>query len=119
DDGVNDNSYNSCSPDCKNKATTYCGDKKLQKEEGEQCDGAIGLNGLVDVGCQSDCLFDFSKIEQIYCHEACSWGGPPGCDQADADILCKLITGNPNGKADWHALADFPIPLPGFSCGKN
>ena len=48
----------------------------------------------------------------------CSWDGSSGCDQADADILCKLITDDPNSTAiswtDTTALA-----APGFSCPRS
>ena len=49
------------------------------------------------------------------CNLTCSWGGAQGCDQADADIFCKLRTGNSNSKATKFALA-LPTDLGGFPC---
>ncbi len=38
DDGVNNGSYGSCTPDCRARGS-YCGDGKVDAQNGEQCDG--------------------------------------------------------------------------------
>ncbi|MDC0719326.1 DUF4215 domain-containing protein [Nannocystis bainbridge] len=101
DDGFNDNDYNGCAPGC-SKLGPHCGDGTVDKVDinnpkgFEFCDGAAPFMG---VGCTEDCIFDFSQVTQLYCAGTCSWGGPSGCDQADADAFCKLRTGNPTAKA--------------------
>jgi len=111
DDGFNDNDYGGCAVDCKSKASEYCGDGKVQKLY-EHCDGATGIIG---VGCRKNCLFDFSTVPQMSCNLSCSWGGNAGCDQADADIFCKLRTGNKLSKATKFSLSP-PTDLGGFPC---
>jgi cysteine-rich repeat protein len=110
DDGFNDNEYNGCAEDCLSRADAYCGDGVLQ-EQYEHCDGPTGLAG---VGCDQ-CLYDFSAVSQMACAKTCSWGGPQGCDQADADAFCKLRVGHPGAKA-----TSFKTGLPtnagGFPC---
>jgi len=73
-----------------------CGDGILQ--DGEEYDPSPGpyLEVFVD---PETCRWDFSLVEQLYCYGGCSWSGPLGCDQADADILCKLIMDNPASEA--------------------
>ncbi len=111
DDGFNDNDYGGCAVDCKSKASEYCGDNKVQKLY-EHCDGPTGIAG---VGCGKTCRYDFSTVPQMSCNLSCSWGGANGCDQADADIFCKLRTGNPQAKASKWGLA-LPTDLGGFAC---
>lgn len=61
--------------------------------------------GITDVGVivvSGDVIYEginFSTINQLYCNGTCSWAGSQDCDQADADIFCKLKTGNPNSVA--------------------
>jgi cysteine-rich repeat protein len=87
-----------------------CGDGDI--DEGEHCDPD---SGFASAPCSTDCLFDFSGINQLYCNGTCTWAGGDSCDQADADIYCKLITGDPDSVA-----TDFDIVValdePGFSC---
>jgi cysteine-rich repeat protein len=110
DDGFNDNSYNGCKMGCASKSDTYCGDSKVQATY-EHCDGATGMS---NVGCDS-CLFDFSQITQMSCAGSCSWGAVQGCGQDDADIFCKLLTGNASAKAlTWKLAA--PTDAGGFPC---
>jgi len=73
-----------------------CGDGIVQ--EGEEFDPPPGpfLSVFVD---EETCRWDFSEVEQLYCYGMCSWAGPPGCDSADADVLCKLIMDNPESEA--------------------
>jgi hypothetical protein len=64
------------------------------------------------------CLYDFSQVTQLYCNGTCTWAGGQGCDQADANIFCKLKTGNPNSvSTGWtNAVAQ---PTFGFPCQPN
>ena len=73
-----------------------CGDGILQ--DGEESDPPPGPFFEIDVDSDT-CRWDFSMVEQLYCNGGCSWAGDIGCDQADADILCKLITDNPESEA--------------------
>lgn len=114
DDGFNDGDYNGCSPGCKAPAPERCGDGKVQ-EAYEHCDGATGIAGVT---CQPDCLFDFSTVPQMSCSMTCSWGGPNGCDQADADVFCKLRTGNSQAKATSFKTAP-PTDKGGFPCSDS
>jgi cysteine-rich repeat protein len=117
DDGFNDNSYNGCAPGCKAKGP-YCGDGEidkvdLNKPKGfEYCDGAAPIQG---VGCTDECLYNFSQVKQMFCLGDCSWAGPLGCDKADADIFCRLKTGNPASTATSFALMT-PTDDGGFPC---
>jgi len=91
---------------------TTCGNGVL--DSGEEFDTApAGFGpGLVNT---NTCRFDFSNVTQLYCNSRCSVAGSVGCDQADADLLCKLKTGNPNSTA-----ASFAIEMSqgdtGFTC---
>ena len=92
---------------------TTCGNNVV--DQGEHCDIGLG-DPYVGVGCQEgSCLYDFSGVSQLYCNGTCTWDAPNGCDQADANIFCKLLTGNPQSTAtNWvntTALAE-----PGFAC---
>jgi cysteine-rich repeat protein len=51
DDGKNDGSYNSCSPDCLTLGP-HCGDGIVQAQNGEQCDDA---NQDPKDGCDNGC----------------------------------------------------------------
>ena len=88
-------------------------------DPGERCDGNTGLPSPL-VHCYPDgtphaCSWDFSEVDQLYCNGTCSWGGADGCDQEDADIFCKLTTGNPRAYA-----VSFQVVAPkekgGFPC---
>jgi len=104
---------------------TNCGNGVI--DDGERCDGSLGLPGL-HVACYPDgalhpCDWDFSSIQQLYCNGTCSWGGPDGCDQEDADIYCRLVTANSHAYATNFKVAT-PLSEPGFAClgegyGKN
>jgi len=87
-----------------------CGDGLLQI--GEEYDPPPGpfLNVSVD---PDTCRWDFSDVEQLYCYGFCSWAGPPGCDQQDADVLCRLITDNPESEAITYTITA-PLSQPGF-----
>jgi hypothetical protein len=49
------------------------------------------------------------------CAKTCSWAGPEGCGQDDADVFCKLRTGNSKAKATSFKLAA-PTDKAGFPC---
>ena len=115
DDGVNNNGYNGCAPDCM-KLGPFCGDNLTQKDQGERCDGPLDPNKMPGVGCKGNCFFDFSMVQQMYCAGACSWAGPNGCDQADADLFCKLTKGKSTAKALSFKLGP-PTNSFGFACG--
>ncbi|MEZ4454114.1 MAG: DUF4215 domain-containing protein [Nannocystaceae bacterium] len=113
DDGLNNNAYGGCAPDCE-QFGPHCGDGVQQANQGERCDIT---DPYLAVGCTDVCTYEFSMVKQFYCHGTCSWAGPDGCDQADADIFCKLLKGDPAAKA---TSFNFGAPLPnlgGFGCG--
>jgi hypothetical protein len=88
-----------------------CGNGELDEDE-EYDDEDIFLTAFVD---DNTCRWDFSDVEQLYCNGTCSWAGEPGCDQADADILCKLITDDPSAVAvEW--MSTSALDAPGFPC---
>jgi hypothetical protein len=65
------------------------------------------------------CRYDFSDIHQLYCQGFCDYGGGVGCDDVDADILCKLVTDNPASEALSYTITA-ALSEPGFSgvrCG--
>jgi len=110
DDGFNINDYNGCKPGCTSKADEYCGDNSVQSTY-EHCDG---VTGMVGVSCES-CLFDFSQITQMSCTGSCSYGATQGCGKDDADVFCKLLTGNAAATATSWSLSA-PTDLGGFAC---
>ncbi len=110
DDGTNDGSYGGCQPGCA-ALGPHCGDNLVQAAY-EHCDTAG--QPYPGVGCDG-CLFDFSAVPQLYCHGTCTWAGASGCDQADADIYCKLVTANPASTAQSFSVVT-ALPQPGFSC---
>jgi len=89
-----------------------CGDGVLQS--GEEFDPPPGPFSTAPVSATS-CQFDFSQVQQLYCNGTCSYGGATGCDQADADTLCKLRTGNANSVAVTFSVQQ-ALDAPGFSC---
>ena len=117
DDAFNDGDYGGCMPGC-TKLAPYCGDKIITKIDldypkgYEYCDGAGPYMGI---GCTNQCLYNFSQVTQLFCAGNCSWGGPSGCDQADADIFCKLKTGKPTAKATSFQRG-LPTDAGGFPC---
>lgn len=110
DDGFNINDYNGCKPGCMAKSDMYCGDHTVQSTY-EHCDGATGM---ANVTCNA-CLYDFSQITQMSCTGSCSWGATQGCGKDDADVFCKLLTGNMNSTATVWKLGE-PTDLGGFPC---
>jgi hypothetical protein len=91
-----------------------CGDGVV--DPGEEYEPPPGPYASAPVD-EDTCRWDFSEIDQLYCHGACDWAGPPGCDQADADILCKLKMDNPDSVAtDWVVAA--VLSEPGFASSR-
>jgi len=120
DDWFNDGAYNGCMPGCDAKGP-YCGDGMVQKNNPnkpkgfEFCDGNMPYPG---VACHDDCLYDFSAAPQMFCSATCSWAGPSGCDQADADVFCKLKTGWTGSKAT-EFKTGAPTDSGGFPCANK
>lgn len=92
DNGTNNSDVtpDACRTNCQ---PVSCGDDVV--DTGEEADPAspstsVPLN-------PTTCRYDFSAIRQLSCDSACgtTWNGIFDCQQADADVLCKLITGNP------------------------
>ena len=82
--------------------SSSCGNMVV--DANERCDGASCALCNAQVACfapgnVNECRWDFSKVPQLYCNGTCTWAGGNGCDQADADVFCKLLKGDPNAKA--------------------
>ena len=97
---------------------TTCGNNVIDMNE--RCDGTQGVVQGGQMACYPsgnalECKWDFSKVSQLYCNGGCSWAGGSGCDQADADIFCKLKTGNPNATAMSFTLGT-ALAQEGFPC---
>ena len=58
---------------------------------------------------------DFRHVPQLYCNGTCSYAGVTDCDQADADVFCKLLTGDPRSVATSFKVRT-ALPLRGFAC---
>ncbi len=52
---------------------------------------------------------------QLYCNGSCSWDPESHCGQGDADIFCRLRTGNTMNYALSYTTTT-ALPQPGFSC---
>ncbi len=74
-----------------------CGDGIRQpNEEGDPPPGSLMAVPLDPVTCR----YDFSRINQWYCHGGCgNWGGADDCDIEDAHTFCKLKMDNPRSQA--------------------
>ncbi len=107
-------------PVCSNGSctATLCGNGVI--DTGEQCDGTTGVPSGGQITCwpqgsTDQCLFDFAQVPQLYCNGSCSWAGPQGCDQADADIFCKLLKGSSTSTATSFQIVT-ALAVGGFSC---
>ena len=81
------------------------------------CDPRSPPPGL---SCTQDCEFDFSQVPQWYCTGLCTpvgetLGGTT-CDQPDADMFCKLRTGNPSAIAGVWWETSVTLDAAGFCC---
>ena len=110
DDGVDSDCDGVESPSC----DTSCGDGILDTDEFEELDPPISPYSTVDVDDET-CRWDFSEVSQLYCNGGCTWAGSSDCDTADANIFCKLRTGNPDSTAISFATTS-ALPEPGFPC---
>ena len=96
-------------PDC---SLPVCGDGVLSGDE--EIDPPISPLPGISVD-PATCRFDFSAVTQLYCNGTCTYDASNGCQQADADIACQLITGNPASTATAYT-ATTAQPIGGFSC---
>jgi cysteine-rich repeat protein len=82
---------------------------------GEDMDPPPGPSLSVPVDAQT-CRYDFTSISQLYCIDACgNWGGGDGCQQEDADALCKLRMDNPASTAISFTIGE-ATAAPGICC---
>ncbi len=114
DDGINSGEYGGCATDC-SMLMPRCGDGIVQSEYGERCDGETGFDQVL---CNSQCQFDLSNVPQLFCREICTWNESFGCDQGDADIFCKLLTGDPDAYAESYEITT-TLDRPGFACANE
>jgi len=91
---------------------TKCGDGVVQATE--ESDPPPGPFSSAPVAAGT-CLFHFENVAQLYCNGSCSWVGGGNCVQGDANIFCKLRTGNPASTATSYVLA-IALDAPGFAC---
>lgn len=93
-------------------------------------DAGVCGNNIVEAGEERDpppgpftnllvnaltCRWDMQGVTQLYCNGTCSWAGASDCDKADADLFCKLKTGNSAMEADSWAITT-AMDQPGFPC---
>ncbi|MDI1476620.1 DUF4215 domain-containing protein [Polyangium sp. y55x31] len=83
DDGTNDGSYGSCTPDC--KKGPYCGDGIVQAEGNEECDDGVNLtpygNGCAP-GCKTAASCGDGQIDSLFgelCDDGTNDGGYGEC----------------------------------------
>jgi hypothetical protein len=99
------------------------------------CDGSMSCVGVCGDGLVGDleeydpppgpwdtlaldadtCRWDLSSVRQIYCNGPCSWLGETGCDEADADLLCRLQLDNPTAVAESYSEGP-ALAEPGYAC---
>lgn len=93
DDGPNNSDVtpDACRTSCQ---PASCGDDVV--DTGEEVDPPTSPSSSVPID-PTTCRYDFSAMRQLSCNSGCgtTWNGFSGCQQQDADVLCKLITGNP------------------------
>ena len=96
---------------CNATCSVTCGNDTL--EAGEEVDPPVSPFTTISID-PATCRWDFSSINQLYCNGTWSWAGPNGCDQAAADIFCKLLTDNPSSTAtSWTDVT--ALDEPGFN----
>lgn len=97
--------YGCCfSPNCGDLAVDGC----------EDADPPASFTNLMNDGM---CHYEMAEMPQLFCNGACSWAGPADCDQADADIFCKLKTCDPTAKATYFDVIT-ALPTYGFACSE-
>ena len=91
DDGVNDGTYGSCTPDCLGVGPR-CGDSTVQASEGEECDDGANLGGygLCGPGCVLGPRCGDGVIQAAF-GEECDDGNLTSLDGCDAS--CHLEIG--------------------------
>jgi hypothetical protein len=127
-----------CGSECVNVETNeaHCGGCDMPCDPGEecvdeQCGGAATCgDGVLEASEERDppsssfstlsvdgasCRWDLAGVTQLYCNGGCSWGGPDDCDQADADIFCKLTQDDPASTATSFEVVQV-MNAPGFAC---
>ncbi len=79
-------------------------------------------SGFTRVGnaCQANATpgapgIPWPNAPQLYCNGNCSWDPGSSCGQGDADIFCRLRTGNTNSRATSYTTG-LALDAPGFSC---
>ena len=86
DDGKNDGSYGSCTPDC--KPGPHCGDTIVQSADGEECDDGLNLTpyGGCGPGCKLGGFCGDGNVDGVFgeqCDDGVNDGGygecAPGC----------------------------------------
>jgi hypothetical protein len=95
-----------------------CGNNQI--DMGERCDGNIcsicgSQVSCINSGLPFECKWNFAQVPQLYCNGGCSWAGNSDCDQADADIYCQLVKGNPSAKATSFSVVT-ALGVGGFPC---
>jgi fibro-slime domain-containing protein len=91
DDGVNDGSYGSCTPDCLGLGP-HCGDGAVQAEHGEQCDDGTNLGGYDR--CNPGCILGprcGDLVIQPEFGEECDDGNTTPLDGCDAACQREII----------------------------
>ena len=72
------------------------------------------------LSCTESCEYDFSEVPQWFCGGTCTpIGGAVGgdyCDHPDADMFCKLRTGDPGATAGVWWMQTVTQPEAGFCC---
>jgi hypothetical protein len=92
-------------------AAGVCGDGVT--DAGEEFDPPPGP--FTNIPINAECRWDFSAVGQLYCDGDCSVSGALGCDQDDADRLCRLTTNNPASVALSFDITT-ALDEPGFGC---
>ena len=115
DNGTNNSDVtpNACRTSCQ---PASCGDGVV--DTGEEADGT---DPSTSVPVNPDtCRYDFSAMRQLSCNNACGipWNNQSGCQRTDADVLCKLVTGNPASTVVDASSFNVQSPLnaPGVCC---
>ena len=93
-----------------------CGDGALTY--GEETETVPGPFSSAPVSATT-CRYDFSNVSQLFCTGSCSLNGASdGCDQFEADVLCRMRTGDPAARASAFTIGT-GTAAPGFACSGN